>query len=152
MAAAAAKQQCSPSGGDKEKDLLSAVVGDIRTYWLDRSIWFARGMRKMEAGLPPATLRAKLPRFLQKCAQEFQDEAHYRDDPRYLRVWIQLMDYVKDAKPLLKKMEKNKIGLKRAAFYMAYALYYEKPKRFEDAEKMYRLGTQKLCIGWEVGN
>lgn len=55
---------------------------------------FARGMRKMEAALPPATLRAKLPRFLQKCAQEFQDDARYRDDPRYLRVWIQLVSHL----------------------------------------------------------
>jgi len=53
------------------------------------------------------------------------------------------MDYVTDAKPLLKKMERNGIGLKRASFYMAYALYYEKHKRFNDAEKMYRLGIQK---------
>ncbi|CAD6270733.1 unnamed protein product [Miscanthus lutarioriparius] len=100
-------------------------------------------MRKMERALPPAMLREKLPRFLQKCAPEFQDDARYRDDPRYLRVWIQLMDYVTDAKPLLKKMERNGIGLKRASFYMAYALYYEKHKRFNDAEKMYRLGIQK---------
>ena len=53
------------------------------------------------------------------------------------------MDYMTDAKPLLKKMERNGIGLKRASFYMAYALYYEKHKRFNDAEKMYRLGIQK---------
>ena len=46
-------------------------------------------MRKMERALPPATL----PRFLQKCAQEFQDDARYRDDPRYLRVWIQLVSH-----------------------------------------------------------
>jgi hypothetical protein len=49
-------------------------------------------MRKMERALPPATLREKLPRFLQKCAQEFQADARYRDDPRYLRVWIQLVN------------------------------------------------------------
>ena len=46
----------------------------------------------MERALPPATLREKLPRFLQKCAQEFQGDARYRDDPRYLRVWIQLVN------------------------------------------------------------
>uniref|UniRef100_A0A0D9XNL7 BUB1 N-terminal domain-containing protein n=1 Tax=Leersia perrieri TaxID=77586 RepID=A0A0D9XNL7_9ORYZ len=146
--AAAAEQQCSRSagGGDKEKDLLSAVVGDIRSYsGSDPLRPWLRGMRKLEAALQPAMLRAKLPRFLQKCAQEFLDDARYRDDPRYLLVWIQLMDYVKDAKPLLKKMEKNRIGLKRAAFYMAYALYYEKHKRFEDAEKMYCLGTHNLA-------
>uniref|UniRef100_A0A0D9XWF7 BUB1 N-terminal domain-containing protein n=1 Tax=Leersia perrieri TaxID=77586 RepID=A0A0D9XWF7_9ORYZ len=145
---AAAEQPCSRSagGGEEEKDLLSAVVGDIRSYsGSDPLRPWLRGMRKLEAALPPAMQRAKLPRFLQKCAQEFQDDARYRDDPRYLRVWIQLMDYVKDAKPLLKKMEKNRIGLKRAAFYMAYALYYEKHKMFEDAEKMYCLGTHNLA-------
>jgi len=55
------------------------------------------------------------------------------------------MDYVADAKPLLKKMERNRIGLKRASFYMAYALYYEKHKRFSDADKMYNLGIQNLA-------
>ncbi|XP_034568334.1 uncharacterized protein [Setaria viridis] len=131
---------------EQEKELLSSVVGDIRSYsGSDPLRPWLRGMRKMERALPPATLREKLPRFLQKCAQELQDDLRYRDDPRYLRVWIQLMDYVADAKPLLKKMERNGIGLKRASFYMAYALYYEKHKRFNDAEKMYRLGIQNLA-------
>nr|CAB3488942.1 unnamed protein product [Digitaria exilis] len=139
MAAAAA------AGAEQEKELLSSVVSDIRCYsGSDPLRPWLRGMRKMERALPPATLHEKLPRFLQKCAQEFQDDARYRDDPCYLRVWIQLMDYVADAKPLLKKMETNGIGLKRASFYMAYALYYEKHKRFSDAEKKYRLGIQKI--------
>jgi hypothetical protein len=51
----------------------------------------------MERALPPATLREKLPRFLQKCAQEFQDDVRYRDDPRYLRVWIQLVSQPQSA-------------------------------------------------------
>lgn len=53
------------------------------------------------------------------------------------------MDYVEDARVLLRKMEKSQIGVKRTKFYMAYALYYEKKKRFEDAEKMYQLGVQR---------
>ncbi|XP_062197401.1 uncharacterized protein LOC133900326 isoform X2 [Phragmites australis] len=134
------------AAAEQEKGLLSSVVSEIRCYaGSDPLRPWLRGMRKMERALPPATLREKLPRFLQKCAQEFQDDARYCDDPRYLRVWIQLMDYVKDAKPLLKKMERNGIGLKRASFYMAYALYYEKHKRFEAAEKMYCSGIQNLA-------
>ncbi|CDP06971.1 unnamed protein product [Coffea canephora] len=39
----------------------------------------------------------------------------YSNDLRYLRVWLQL----------------------------AYALYFEKMKKFEAAEKMYHLGVQK---------
>ncbi|KAG2559767.1 hypothetical protein PVAP13_8KG010500 [Panicum virgatum] len=132
--------------GEQDKELLSSVVADIRSYsGSDPLRPWLRGVRKMERALPPATLREKLPRFLQKCAQEFQDDLRYRDDPRYLRVWIQLMDYVADAKPLLKKMERNRIGLKRASFYMAYALYYEKHKRFNDAQKMYNLGIHNLA-------
>lgn len=40
-------------------------------------------------------------------------------------------------------MEINHIGEKRALFYQAYALHYEKIKKFEEADKMYHLGVQK---------
>ncbi|KAM3273961.1 hypothetical protein ACQJBY_043249 [Aegilops geniculata] len=144
--AAAADHQHGHIDKEKEKELLSSVVGDIRCYsGSDPLRPWLRGIRRLEGSLPPATLREKLPRFLQKCAEEFQDEPRYRDDPRYLRVWIQMMDYVKDAKPLLKKLERNRIGLKRAAFYMAYAIYYEKRRRFQEAEQMYRVGIQNLA-------
>ena len=48
-----------------------------------------------------------------------------------------------DPKGLLRTMETKRIGTKRSLFYQAYALYYEKMKRFEEADKMYRLGVQK---------
>ncbi|ONK77074.1 uncharacterized protein A4U43_C02F2840 [Asparagus officinalis] len=99
----------------------------------------------MKESLPPQILREKLPRFLQKCAEAFESDRRYRNDSRYIRVWIQLMDYVDDARVILRKMENNQIGLKRAMFYSAYALYYEKKKKFEKAENMYRLGVQNLA-------
>ncbi|KAJ0799258.1 putative mitotic spindle checkpoint protein Bub1/Mad3 [Helianthus annuus] len=37
------------------------------------------------------------------------------------------------------------IGNKRSLFYKAYALYYEKMKKFNEAEKMYHLGVQNLA-------
>jgi len=63
---------------------------------------------------------------------------------RTVRLWdASQMDYVVDANPLLKKMERNGIGLKRASFIWLHALYYDKHKRFNDAKKMYNLGIQK---------
>ena len=53
------------------------------------------------------------------------------------------MDYVDDPRALLKTMEEKQIGTKSSLFYQAYALYYEKLKKFEDADKMYHLGVQK---------
>ncbi|GAB4827624.1 hypothetical protein Ancab_034508 [Ancistrocladus abbreviatus] len=99
----------------------------------------------MRESLPPKLLHEKLPRFLQKCAQNFQSDRRYRNDLRYIRMWLQLMDYVEDPKALLRNMEKNQIGIKRSLFYEAYALYYEKLKKFEAAEKMYQLGAENLA-------
>ncbi|CAI9091759.1 OLC1v1026868C2 [Oldenlandia corymbosa var. corymbosa] len=99
----------------------------------------------MKNTLPPQLLKVKLPRFLQKCAQTFQTDRRYSNDLRYLRVWLQLMDFVDDPKSALRTMETNRIGLKKSLFYQAYALYFEKMKKFEAAEKMYHLGVQNLA-------
>ncbi|KAJ1417705.1 Mad3/Bub1-like proteiny region 1 [Sesbania bispinosa] len=42
-------------------------------------------------------------------------------------------------------MEVNHIGTKRCQFYQAYALYYEKSKMYDEAEKMYHLGVKNLA-------
>ncbi|CAN1812069.1 Mitotic spindle checkpoint protein BUBR1 [Linum perenne] len=128
------------------EDLFSSVVSDIKSYpGKDPLLPWLRGIKKMTELLPPNLLKAKLPRFLQKCAQTFESDKRYKNDPRYLRVWLQLMDYVDEPRVLLRTMEKNHIGMKRSLFYQAYALYYEKIKKFEDAEKMYHLGVHNLA-------
>ncbi|KAL2991004.1 hypothetical protein AAZX31_11G236000 [Glycine max] len=55
------------------------------------------------------------------------------------------MDFVDDPKTLLRTMEVNHIGTKRCEFYQAYALYYEKSKKYDEAEKMYHLGVKNLA-------
>ncbi|KAJ4772142.1 Mitotic spindle checkpoint component mad3 [Rhynchospora pubera] len=131
---------------EEEQELLSSLVSDIRCYsGSDPLRPWLHGIKRLRAALPPQALKQKLPRFLQKCVQTFESDHRYRNDARYIRVWIELMDYVDDAKVLLKKMEKNKIGLKRASFYIAYALYYEKHRKLEEAEKMYHAGVHILA-------
>lgn len=99
----------------------------------------------MNDALPTHILNEKLPRFLQKCAQSFESDRRYRNDLRYLRIWLQLMDFVDEPKVLLRTMELNQIGTKRSLFYQAYALYYEKIKKFDEAEKMYHLGVNNFA-------
>lgn len=53
------------------------------------------------------------------------------------------MDFVDDPKAVLKTMEVHQIGMKKSLFYQAYALYYEKMRKFDAAEKIYHLGVQK---------
>ncbi|XP_054799015.1 uncharacterized protein LOC129303616 isoform X2 [Prosopis cineraria] len=128
------------------QDLSSSIFSDIETYsGKDPLLPWLRGIRKMKDNLSPATLNDKLPEFLQKCAQTFESDRRYRNDMRYLRVWLHLMDFVDDPLSLLKIMEVNHIGTKRCQFYQAYALYYEKNKRYDEAEKMYHLGVKNLA-------
>ncbi|CAH8389731.1 unnamed protein product [Eruca vesicaria subsp. sativa] len=128
------------------ESLLASLIVDIKSYsGKDNLLPWIRGIKKMKESLPPQILNEKLPRFLQKCAQSFESDKRYRNDSRYIRVWLQLMDFVDDPRALLRTMEANSIGTKRSLFYQAYALHYEKLKRFEDAEKMYRLGVQNLA-------
>ncbi|XP_018812294.1 probable inactive serine/threonine-protein kinase bub1 [Juglans regia] len=127
-------------------DLFSSLISDIKTYsGKDPLLPWIRGIRKMKDSLPSQLLKEKLPRFLQKCAQTFESDRRYRNDLRYLRVWLQLMDFVDDPRALLRTMEANHIGTKRSLFYQAYALYFEKIKKFEEAEKMYHLGVQNFA-------
>lgn len=53
------------------------------------------------------------------------------------------MDFVDDPGAVLGTMKANQIGMRRALFYQACALYYEKINKFEQAEKMYHLGIHK---------
>ncbi|GKD59568.1 probable inactive serine/threonine-protein kinase bub1 [Tanacetum coccineum] len=72
--------------------LFSSLISDIKTYnGSDPLLPWLRGMRKMKDSLPAQLLQQKLPRFLQKCAQTFQTDARYRNDLRYVRVWIKLV-------------------------------------------------------------
>ncbi|XP_022746134.1 probable inactive serine/threonine-protein kinase bub1 [Durio zibethinus] len=127
-------------------NLFSLVITEIKCYsGKDPLLPWLRGIKKIKESLPPEILTAKLPRFLQKCTQTFESDRRYENDSRYLRVWLQLMDFVEDPRVLLKRMEMNHIGTKRSLYYQAYALYYEKIKKFDEAEKMYHLGVQNLA-------
>ncbi|XP_061376572.1 uncharacterized protein LOC133318579 [Gastrolobium bilobum] len=127
-------------------ELLTSLTSDINTYTgKDPLLPWLRGIRKMKDTLPSQTLKENLPGFLQKCAHTFELDRRYRNDMRYLRVWLHLMDFVDDPRALLRTMEVNHIGTKRSQFYQAYALYYEKSKRYDEAEKMYHLGVKNLA-------
>ncbi|XP_057476480.1 uncharacterized protein LOC130764323 [Actinidia eriantha] len=126
--------------------LFSSLISDIKTYTgKDPLLPWLGGVRKMRESLSPQLLEEKLPRFLQKCAQTFETDRRYTNDLRYIRVWLHLMDFVDDPRALLRTMEANRIGMKKALFYQAYALYYEKVKKFEEADKIYHLGVQNLA-------
>ncbi|XP_019414241.1 PREDICTED: probable inactive serine/threonine-protein kinase bub1 isoform X1 [Lupinus angustifolius] len=129
-----------------DEELLPSLISDIKSYTgKDPLLPWLRGIRKMKDTLSSQTLKKNLPKFLRQCTHTFEVDRRYRNDMRYLRVWLQLMDYVDDPIALLRTMEVSHIGTKRCQFYQAYALYYEKRKKYDEAEKMYHLGVKNLA-------
>lgn len=68
-----------------------------------------RGIRKMKDTLPPKTLNEKLPDFLQKCAHKFELDRRYRNDMRYLRIWLHLVTQSPHPQHILERKKKTKI-------------------------------------------
>jgi len=79
--------------------------------------------------------------LLQRCTRKFQATEQYKDDPRYLRIWIKYIDTVTDPADIFEFLEANRIGTNLALFYTSWALVLELKK------SMYAEAYQKLDQG-----
>lgn len=131
---------------EKQSDFYSSLIRATKTYvGNDPLLPWLEGIDKIKEVLPPEVAKQKLPRFMEKCAQTFLTDTRYKNDLRYLQVWIQLLEFVPNRREALLAMENNQIGLKHALYYQAYALHYEKLKKFPEADAMFRLGIQRFA-------
>ena len=83
-------------------------------------------------------LAEQLVGLLQRCTRKFQASEQYKDDPRYLRIWIKYIDTVADPADIFEFLEANRIGTGLALFYTSWALVLELKK------SMYAEAYQKL--------
>jgi checkpoint serine/threonine-protein kinase len=79
--------------------------------------------------------------LLQRCTRKFQASQQYKEDPRYLRIWIKYIDTVNDPADIFEFLEANQIGTGLALFYTSWALVLELKK------SMYAEAYQKLDQG-----
>lgn len=70
-------------------------------------------------------LSQKMVPLLQRCTRAFQKDERYKNDPRYLRVWIKYIDTVNDPADIFAFLEANGIGQRLALFYSSWALVLE---------------------------
>ncbi|GFP96855.1 mitotic spindle checkpoint protein bubr1 [Phtheirospermum japonicum] len=144
----------SDNGSTLYNNLFSSLISDIKSYngldpllpWLRLIIFhsptFTVGIRKMKETLPPQLSERETASISPEMLRDLLNRS-----PLLQRSALpsRLMDFVDDPKAILKTMEKNRIGMKKSLFYQAYALYYEKMKKFDAAEKIYHLGVQNLA-------
>eukprot|EP00889_Picochlorum_renovo_P001051 jgi/Picre1/28081/NNA_001040.t1 len=73
----------------------------------------------------------------------------YRDDIRYLRVWIQYADCLPDPADVFSYLVDHNIGQGHALFYIAYATFLELKRNYSLADSMYQAGIEKKAVPLE---
>ncbi|ODQ64395.1 hypothetical protein NADFUDRAFT_27057 [Nadsonia fulvescens var. elongata DSM 6958] len=80
--------------------------------------------------------------LLEKCALEFSKEVMYRNDSRYLKVWIRYAKLLEKPKQVFMYLAKCQIGQGLAMFYEEYAGFLEMHERRYQANEVFKRGIE----------
>eukprot|EP01133_Synstelium_polycarpum_P017206 gene17206-20505_t len=119
-----------------EKDIAEYKGDDPLDLWLKYVKWVCQTYTS-------GAMKSHLLVLLERCAPMFLQTERYRDDKRYLKLWIQYADMCRDPIDILAYVETNKIGQRLALFYEAKAVICENKGRYKDADEAYKTGILK---------
>ena len=91
-----------------------------------------------------ATSDSQLRPLLERATKAFQNTSHYKNDPRYLKLWIQYIRLFSDApREIFAYLARHGIGEGLALFYEEFAAWLEGAGRWTQAEEVYKLGIER---------
>lgn len=113
---------------------------DPLELWCDYISW-------VEQSFPKHGPEANLSTLLYKCCQAFKDAEKYKNDIRYVRIWIKFIEMQIDCRriELYKLMESQGIGLACAEFYQSWAYEYQSVGDWKQAEQIFRKGASNMA-------
>jgi checkpoint serine/threonine-protein kinase len=71
-------------------------------------------------------LDSNLMSLLKSATDAFKDTLLYKNDLRYLKIWIEYAQWVEEPLDIFLYLRKHGIGQASALYYLEYAAYYEK--------------------------
>ena len=91
-----------------------------------------------------ATPDSQLRPLLERATKAFQTATHYKNDPRYLKLWLTYIRFFSDApRETFAYLARHNIGDGLALFYEDFAAWLEGAERWTQAEEVYRLGIER---------
>ncbi|KAK9164829.1 hypothetical protein Scep_000020 [Stephania cephalantha] len=97
----------------------------------------------VQESFPSAGDSSGLLLIYEQCVRAFWHSHRYKDDLRYLKVWLQYAENCADAHVIYNFLEANGIGQTHAAFYIAYALHMESKSKLKIANEVFNLGIAR---------
>ena len=91
-----------------------------------------------------ATPESQLRPLLERATKALQSTAHYKNDPRYLKLWLNYIRFFSDApRETFVYLSRHNIGEGLALFYEEFASWLESAGRWNQAEEVYKLGIER---------
>ncbi|KAI1407831.1 Mad3/BUB1 homology region 1-domain-containing protein [Hypoxylon sp. FL1857] len=91
-----------------------------------------------------ATPQSQLHTLLERATKAFIGSAQYKNDPRYLKLWLHYIRFFADSpRETYVFLSRHNIGEGLALFYEEYAAWLESAGRWAQAEEVYKLGIER---------
>ncbi|OTB08761.1 hypothetical protein M426DRAFT_7484 [Hypoxylon sp. CI-4A] len=91
-----------------------------------------------------ATPQSQLHTLLERATKAFIGSAQYKNDPRYLKLWLSYIRFFSDSpRETYVFLSRHGIGEGLALFYEEYAAWLESATRWAQAEEVYKLGIER---------
>ncbi|KFK31015.1 hypothetical protein AALP_AA6G057300 [Arabis alpina] len=125
---------------DKRRKLIEAIDeydGDDPLFpWIQCIKW-------VQEAFPPGGECSGLLVIYEQCVRTFWHSERYKDDLRYLKIWLEYAEHCADAEVIYKFLEVNDIGQTHALYYIAYALHMEFKSKVKTANEIFNLGISR---------
>lgn len=119
------------------RKLIAAIddyVGDDPLQpWLQCIKW-------VQESFPAAGDSSGLLVIYEQCVRTFWHDDRYRDDLRYLKVWLEYAENCADAEVIYKFLDANNIGQSHSAYYISCALHMESKHKIRTANEVFNRG------------
>lgn len=123
-----------------ENELQSIAESDDPLDVYDRYVKWALNAYPSAQATPESGL---LP-LLERATKSFLSSSHYKNDPRYLRLWLHYIRLFSDApRETFAFLVRHHIGEGLALLYEEFAAWLEGAGRWSQADEVYRLGVDR---------
>ncbi|KAL8810357.1 MAG: hypothetical protein Q9200_002637 [Gallowayella weberi] len=125
---------------DYELEILAIADSDDPLDIYDRYVKWTLNAYPSAQATPESQLRP----LLERATKAFQTVAHYKNDPRYLKLWLNYIRFFSDApRETFAYLARHNIGEGLALFYEEFAAWLESAGRWTQAEEVYKLGIER---------
>ncbi|MCJ1281723.1 hypothetical protein MMC26_001045 [Xylographa opegraphella] len=123
-----------------ELELLAIADSDDPLDIYDRFVKWTLNAYPSAQATPESQLRP----LLERATKSFQTVTHYKNDPRYLKLWLSYIRFFSDApKETFAYLARHSIGEGLALFYEEFAAWLEGVGRWTQAEEVFKLGIER---------